>query len=484
MQNLVGGGPIGTEGVSEAGGGRRKTTALAVVLLLLLLLTVSSVVYQNLTRDQREKAEFLAANARCLVCHAELVPLLEARSVHHPFGKEQCTSCHTTHGDLFEKRIGVADSTGANLRRACGPFIPIAAVQALLDRIFGQPTVKSWKTTSEARKDYKQGDLVYRPFMHAKLVNTELKLCMTCHGNLGGLWQKKYGHPPFIQGFCTNCHDPHASNDGPLLVREPKALCTSCHPIATELKQAQVHPPFELQDCLSCHGPHASDDKVLLRGPQKTVCLACHPTIGPYFGYSVQHAPFGAGDCTGCHEAHAAPVKPLLPRSEPNFCYECHPEIQSAFSRASRHPVGTLINCSSCHQPHAAHYSSLLLASGNEMCYSCHGDKRLPYVYTAHNEVEYTAFRGACANCHEAHGSDYAPLLDQEELTLCGTCHPAYRRERVNHPYYRQTSFPRAGGKVTCAASCHDPHGTQYRNMLRKLPDGLCLTCHPVSTLP
>lgn len=483
MQDYVGGGPVGPEGIPEVGGGRRKTTTLAVALLLLLLLAVASILYQNLAKKPGAKTAFAAANARCLVCHSELQSLLDVSSVHFPFLRQQCTSCHTTHGGLFEKRTGTSDSAATAFRRACGPFIPIAALQALLERIFGNTTTRKWKTTSEARRAYKKDDLVYKPFRHSKLVNTELKLCMTCHGNLGGLWDDKYGHPPFIKGFCTNCHNPHASNNRPLLVEEPRQLCPSCHPIGAELARAQVHPPFELQDCVSCHSPHASNERVLLRGPQKAVCLACHPSVAVYTNYAVQHPPFGEGECTDCHEPHGAPVKPLLPASEPAFCYQCHADIQNSFAKESRHPVGTLINCTSCHQPHASHYSRLLLADRNEMCFTCHPSKRIPYAYTPHNDVEYTSYPGSCVNCHMAHGSDVAPLLAQEELSLCFTCHPAYEGS-ANHPYFRQTSFSRAGGRVTCASSCHDPHGTQNRNMLQRLPDGLCLVCHPAAELP
>ncbi len=483
MDDFVGGGPTGIEDVPEVGGGGRKTTTLAVVLLLLLLLSVASLLYQSLTGGPGRKAQFLAVNARCLVCHSEMEALLDRTSVHHPFAEQQCTSCHTTHGQVFEKRAGVAETAAESFRRACGPFIPIAALQTLLDRVLGTATTKKWTTTSESRTKYSKDDLTFRVREESKLINTELRLCMTCHGNLGGLWQARYGHPPFIEGYCTNCHDPHASAFKPLLNQEPRKLCVACHPIAKELKMAQVHPPFEVQDCVSCHSPHASDDKVLLRGPQNVVCLACHPTVAPYTQFAVQHPPFQKGDCTGCHEPHAASVKPLLPSTEPGFCYKCHPEIQNAFARSSHHPVGTLIDCTSCHQPHAWHYSKLLLAQGNEMCFTCHGDKRFPYAYTPHNQVEYTSFTGACVNCHVAHGSDYRPLLADEELRLCWTCHPAYEGP-TNHPYYRQTSYPGAGGRVTCSSSCHNPHGTAYRNMLQRLPDGLCLSCHPPLSLP
>lgn len=483
MDGFVGGGPTGTEGVPEIGGGRRKTTTAAVVLLLLLLISVGSVLYQSLTGGPARKAIFLATNAKCLVCHSEMAALVDRSSVHYPFEQEQCTSCHTTHGQVFEKRAGAGETAAESFRRACGPFIPIAALQGLLDRIFGTTTTKKWQTTSESRASLKKESLTFKSRKVSKLVNTELKLCMICHGNLGGLWRNRYRHPPFIEGHCTNCHNPHASNYKPLLNAGPRELCVTCHPIAAELKMAQVHPPFEVQDCLSCHSPHASNEKILLRGPQKVVCLACHPTVAPYTQYAVQHSPFAKGDCTGCHEPHAAQVKPLLPESQPTFCYKCHPEIANSFARASHHPVGTLIECSSCHQPHAWHYSYLLLSQGNEMCFTCHPDKRFPYAGTPHNRVEYTSFAGSCVNCHEAHGSDYGPLLADEELRLCWTCHPAYEGP-TNHPYFRQTSFPRAGGRVTCSHSCHNPHGTEYRNMLQDLPDGLCLGCHPADELP
>jgi len=307
---------------------------------------------------------------------------------------------------------------------------------------------------------------------------------MTCHGDLGKGWAAKYKHNPFVKGHCTSCHNPHASSHRPLLQADDRDLCGACHPMAEQLNQAQLHPPFELLACLSCHSPHASNFKVLLRQEQKTLCLACHPSVAPLTERAVQHRPFEQGDCTGCHKPHSAPVKPLLPSREPTFCYKCHSDIQTSFARASHHPVGVVIDCTSCHQPHAWDYRALLLADGNEMCYTCHGDKRFPYAYSAHNEVEYTAvWTGACVNCHVAHGSDWGPLLAKEELSLCWTCHPAYSG-KTSHPVARQTAFPRTGGRVTCATHCHDPHGTYNGDMLRRLPDGLCLRCHPANELP
>jgi len=449
----------------------------------LLLLATASIVYQALTDRPLQKAMFLRSNARCLVCHSEIAALLERRSVHHPFMMQQCTSCHTDHGEQFEKQLEGAGLSGADLGKACGPFIPVAAVQSVLERIFS-PTEKGWKTTAESRGEREAKNLLYRPFKHSRLINTELDLCMTCHGNMGGLWRAKYRHNPFVQGHCTSCHSPHASNYSPLLQADPLDLCTACHPMADQLAKAQLHPPFELLACLSCHSPHGSNYKVLLRQSQKILCLACHPTVAPLSAKAVQHDPFEKGDCTGCHEPHSAPVKPLLPSAEPAFCYGCHSEIQNAFARSSHHPVGVLIDCTSCHQPHAWDYADLLLADGNEMCYMCHSDKRFPYVYTAHNQIDYTArWRGACVNCHVAHGSDWGPLLANEELSLCWTCHPSYSG-KTSHPVLRRTDFPRTGGRVTCSSNCHNPHGTQYRNMLTKVPDGLCLRCHPANELP
>ncbi len=466
------------------GGGRRRTTRLAVVLLLLLLLAVASMIYQNLMNRPLQKAMFLQSNAKCLVCHSEKARLLDSSSVHFPFMQQQCEGCHTNHGDLFERRVREAGLTGEDFRRACGPFIPVAAVQRLLERLLGRKTAGEWQTTQQAKEQMKDS-LLYRPFKQSRLRSeTELALCMTCHGNLGGLWKVKYRHNPFVRGHCTSCHNPHATEYRPLLQADVRDLCTACHPMAKELAKAQLHPPFELLSCTSCHGPHASDYKILLRKPQKILCLACHPTVAPLTAKSIQHRPFAEGDCTGCHEPHSAPVKPLLPSAQPGFCYKCHPALQADFNRASHHPVGTLIDCTSCHLAHAGDYSWLLLAEGNEMCYACHYEKRIPYVYTAHNEVEYTAiWRGACVNCHVAHGSDWGPLLAKEELELCWTCHPSYSG-KTSHPVKRYTYAWHTKGKLLCTSSCHDPHGTQYRNMLLRLPDGLCLACHPVAELP
>ena len=150
----------------------------------------------------------------------------------------------------------------------------------------------------------------------------------------------------------------------------------------------------------------------------------------------------------------------------------------------STHPLEEKFWCVNCHNPHADYEQYLLPKKGNALCYLCHKDIEKTYLGSDHDFVEWQAETGSCLNCHVPHGSDFPPLLLGEGAELCTWCHPTYAHPIVNHPVGNLYKDELTGGTLTCTSSCHNPHGSKYRNMLTSLPDGLCLLCHPVSELP
>jgi predicted CXXCH cytochrome family protein len=81
---------------------------------------------------------------------------------------------------------------------------------------------------------------------------------------------------------------------------------------------------------------------------------------------------------------------------------------------------------------------------------------------------------GTCYTCHLPHISDFKPLLKRAEEELCLRCH--------------EKSFPSDKGsrrllhgaltKGRCTG-CHSPHGSNESRLLRRKPDPLCAECHP-----
>jgi predicted CXXCH cytochrome family protein len=335
-------------------------------------------------------------------------------------------------------------------------------------------------------------------FIPSRLQAPEPELCFVCHRDIGQLTVKKYQHRPFAQGKCSpTCHRAHASMNAKLLIAPPAILCRKCHSMSADYALPDLHKPFAQKRCDLCHQPHASDFQRILLKQQKALCFSCHPQIAVLVGMPVQHAPFMNGQCTGCHRPHSSVPRFLLKSPEPTLCYSCHPNIQNDFLKPSHHPIGTpLLNCSSCHTPHAALYRRLLIARDNGLCYTCHGAKQLFFERSAHKNLSLGAAAGLCINCHTPHGSVWKPLLIKDQMALCLTCHPtkisrldmiATLRKPVsltfvhhNHPVGYKWRDQLVGGPLTCSSSCHDPHGTGRRRMLKRLPDALCLRCHRV----
>ncbi len=469
---------LGIDDVVEAvpssivGKGRRWLRLL--VLLLVLFLCVITMVIDVLVLRTPQQIAFISRNLECLECHSDLIPALSLASVHDPFLKDDCTTCHTKHG---EEVIEVVTSGGWRRwerLRTLIEWLPLKIVREAIETSPNVDVTEGGGIVSETTTRTKGPDSV--------LTVDRTRLCWVCHGDLA--MEKiplAHQHSPFEKGFCTDCHDPHASEVRVLLRREEEELCPSCHPMFDELARDQLHPPYEGRYCTNCHDPHASDWSGVLVDNQRDLCFVCHPSVAPLSLKPVQHNPFLYDNCTGCHEPHASDNLPLLIADQPPLCYLCHPEIEDDFDDVSRHPVwSTELDCSDCHDPHAADYAALLAAQGNVMCYQCHDEARgdsaaimASYDVSPHRDM-------LCVDCHTPHGSPYVPILRQGNPDLCLGCHPDYEgpnKHPVRPIYYDIVA--RTG--LTCSSTCHNPHGSPYMAMLNyQWPrDEICLACHP-----
>ncbi len=406
----------------------------------------------------------------------QLIPEFSYPSVHDPFLKKQCTTCHTPHGRVERRTIISGVVQLWERTKTLVEWLPLKLVLDVLESGEGKKGERGPTETVEEKK-VKGADS--KPTLPSE------ELCWICHGNLGPKRNGAYPHQPFKAGRCTNCHRPHASRFRALLTQDERDLCITCHPIGRELARKQVHPPVEGRWCLNCHDPHGSEFRGILVNNQRDLCFICHPSVAPYSLKPVQHQPFLDGLCTDCHEPHGSNYLPLLHAGEPPLCYGCHPSIKYDFLKKSHHPVGTVkLQCSGCHNPHGADYPALLAARDNAMCYQCHRAAiAVTYERSAH-------FDTLCIRCHTPHGSDWSPLLIKPNPEVCLQCHaPAAFDEssatvyRNNHPVRPKHYDVKARKPLTCTSTCHDPHGTSHNYMLRYYDfpyDGNCLICHRV----
>lgn len=452
----------------QSGRGRRSRLIIALLVLLLLLLCVIASIVDVFGTHTPGQLQFVTRNLECLQCHTELIPDMSKTSVHNPFLTKDCTVCHTRHGsELIETRSSGVSQTWRRITTLL-EWLPLRLILTANRAPSGVVATGGQSGSATTTVTKVKGNTSY-------LTRPETELCWTCHGDLGALKNDAYQHAPFANGYCTNCHDPHASDFTALLKQSPQDLCKTCHPMGAELSRMQTHPPAASWFCTNCHDPHASQWKGILVMRQRDLCFECHPTVAPLSLKAVQHSPFENDDCTGCHEPHGADTKPLLVESQPSLCYRCHAGIQNDFLQPSHHPVGTVkLNCADCHDPHAADYAFLLTARDNNFCYQCHASEIRPtYVDSAHVVL-------LCVRCHTPHGSAFKPLLRNNNPELCLECHPVYN-DSYAHPASRKFYDAKANKPLTCTSTCHNPHGTGNLRMLnypyRK--DQVCLTCHP-----
>ncbi|MDY0341112.1 MAG: cytochrome c3 family protein [Coriobacteriia bacterium] len=466
----------GAADTTEDTSGRRGRGVFAVVVLILLVLFAMTTAMQVLSlRSEDEVVRGITDNLECLQCHVELIPEFDRDVVHNPFMAEQCTTCHTPHGQLETETVFDGAVQGWNRARTLVEWIPVKLVLDIFDRD-GEQSVEDGAVKSVTETQIK-GET-------SELVLPGNELCMMCHGDMGSLINSAYPHAPFANGNCIDCHDPHASDFSSMLTMTVEDLCITCHPIGPELDRMQVHAPVAGFHCTDCHDPHGSAYRGILVDAQRDLCFTCHPSVARLSGMAVQHGPYANDACTDCHEPHGSDYGPLLRAPEPVLCYGCHPGIETDFRRASHHPVGTIsLDCTGCHDAHATNYQSLLYGDDNGICYDCHAKPiQATYDKSAHLNTP-------CWGCHTPHGSDYGPLLKGPQPEVCFPCHArqhfddaaaGYKNHPVRSVYYDVS----AGTDLTCTTTCHDPHGTSHNYMLRHYDspkDGNCLICHAVT---
>jgi len=116
--------------------------------------------------------------------------------------------------------------------------------------------------------------------------------CLKCHSDV---MSGPFKHGPIDAGYCTLCHDPHASENAAWLRKPSWDLCTTCHDekaterhVLSGMKKDASHPTKNKRDparrgkrmtCVSCHGPHSAESRYLFAFEAKEryeLCSFCH----------------------------------------------------------------------------------------------------------------------------------------------------------------------------------------------------------------
>lgn len=361
--------------------------------------------------------------------------------------------------------------------------------------------------------------------------------CYTCHDRRG--FSRRVVHQPVAAGQCTACHNPHVARFAGLLAKPLAELCFSCHEEkASTFAGRVVHQPVLAGNCLACHDPHSADGKGLVKGDLSGLCFGCHTDLKKQ--YKRTHSPYAKGQCTSCHQPHSS-ESPLLLRTEDadNMCYTCHK--RDAVRQGHRNSPVPVRGCLSCHNPHGSDRQGLvrnvLHSPYRQGCASCHQGKSPPGAAVClgcHKDVMQGVLRthshlamgrgNSCIKCHTPHAGDTRELLKGHMVSVCRSCHEdTFRRqakrlfvhsETINdcgkchavhgsnrlamlkddgnaicvgchksqgvfsHPVGKGVLDQRTGAVMTCV-TCHNPHGTDYKNQLRLSgAKALCVQCH------
>ncbi len=246
-----------------------------------------------------------------------------------------------------------------------------------------------------------------------------------------------------VPSACALCHDEKLPGDANLDVETLRKnadfspVCYSCHRRLTSGNK-WLHGPAAAVACMTCHRKGDSGRKITtLTGRVDETCFSCHINRSRWMKKSFIHGPVATGDCTVCHDPHGADF-PFMLWADPkmDICIACHTNKKGLKRKKSgfvEHGILAGQGCSACHSPHATNHRFQLAAPVNEVCASCH-----------------VSMKGISSG------------------------HPVGK-----HPLYLPVDPRRKDREFTCA-SCHNPHGAKYKNLLigSVLGGHVCSKCH------
>jgi predicted CXXCH cytochrome family protein len=314
----------------------------------------------------------------------------------------------------------------------------------------------------------------------AKLVNSDIPLCLKCHER--EKFKGSYNHGPFVFGACVACHNPHGGSEPRMLRVSGRQVCLTCHrDLDARLTNAGFRHQAMATGCTECHSPHASEQRYELKEPVPVLCFRCHEKIyDEQRTAEVKHSPVTeTRSCLNCHNPHLSQVDHLLVAEESDTCLGCHDEpikvgqyelerIGQLLAANPRHhgPLQSK-ECSGCHKPHGSANFRLLTdpypnetytpfeKSKYDLCFRCHEST----LVTEERTTTLTGFRDGDRNLHFVH-VDKAP-----RGRTCGLCHQVHASTLPKHigvtvrfgEWNLPLGFVKTETGGSCSPGCHSP---------------------------
>jgi predicted CXXCH cytochrome family protein len=206
--------------------------------------------------------------AICGTCHDEKLKQIESAKVQHPGAVGDCTDCHNPHAS---NQPGLPKTNGVEICLGCHADIAELAKKPVHHQpVFGE----ACGTCHEPHG----GD-------HQKLLRAEgSALCLECHGpETVPQEDKAAGVFKIFGGKAELPNDYYTKNRVPVLpLKYSKGHPIEGHPVADVMNPADTTKVLARINCESCHQPHASANPGLLVKDQKNntkFCSSCHKDL-------------------------------------------------------------------------------------------------------------------------------------------------------------------------------------------------------------
>lgn len=198
-------------------------------------------------------------------------------------------------------------------------------------------------------------------------------------------------------------------------------------------------------------------------------CVSCHQSYGLRAARSLGPT-IGCGDT--CHEKFD-PANPLASTGDfrmkvfENACLKCH---GSPHDRPVNHYPAQAGLCIACHRAEESHLRAedrhaVVTLPPEDSCFICHSTNN-------HSNVFHTPMdeKKKCASCHAPHGADFRKILKVDTPQLCLNCH-----QNMVHQARRVHLNSKAKGDCS---NCHAPDSSKLKVDIQMTKPQLCLSCH------